>query len=83
MNFADVAAYSGVAMMIRSLALLSRAIGAERTVRPGLMRHEVEIGIPVAVERGTNLPRSRPSDRERPNGLSIDFPATDRLDHSR
>jgi len=42
MNFADVAAYSGVALMIRSLVLLSRAIGAERTVRPGL-RHEVEI----------------------------------------
>ena len=83
MNLADVAAYSGVAMMIRSLILLSRAIGAERTVRPG-MRHEVEIGIPVAVERGMNLPHSRPSDRpERPNGLGIEFPAADRLDHSR
>ena len=83
MNFADVAAYSGVALMIRSLVLLSRAIGAERTVRPGL-RHEVEIGIPVAVEHGMNLPRSRPSDRrESPNDLSIDFPAADRLDHSR
>ncbi len=83
MNFADVAAYSGVAMMIHSLVLLSRAIGAERTVRPGL-RHEVEIGIPVAVEHGIGLPRSRPADRrERPNGLSIDFPAADRLDHSR
>jgi hypothetical protein len=83
MNFADVAAYSGVALMIRSLVLLSRAIGAERTVRPGL-RHEVEIGIPVAVEHGMNLPRSRPSDRrDRPNGLSIDFPAADRVDHSR
>ena len=83
MNFADLAAYSGLALMIRSLVLLSRAIGAERTVRPGL-RHEVEIGIPVAVEHGMNLPRSRPSDRrERPNGLSIDLPAADRLDHSR
>jgi lipoprotein signal peptidase len=83
MNFADVAAYSGVAMMIRSVVLLSRAIGAERTVRPGL-RHEVEIGIPVAVESGMNIPRSRPSDRlERDNGLGIDLPVADRLDHSR
>ena len=83
MNFADVAAYSGLAMMIRSLVLLSRAIGAERAVRPGL-RHEVEIGIPVAVENGILHPRSRPSHpRERPNGLGSDFPAADRLDHSR
>ena len=83
MNLADVAAYAGVAMMLRSLVLLSRAIGAERTVRPG-MRHDVEIGIPVAVEGGMRVPRSRPADpRDRPNGLGIDMSVADRLDHSR
>ncbi|MGI8843085.1 MAG: signal peptidase II [Gemmatimonadaceae bacterium] len=83
MNLADVAAYAGVAMMLRSLVLLRRAIGVERTVRPRI-RHEVEIGIPVMVESGMGVPRSGPAEqRERTNGLSIDLSVPDRLDHSR
>ncbi len=83
MNLADVAAFAGVAMMLRSFILLSRAIGAERTVRPG-KRHEIEIAIPVAVEGGIRVPRSQPADqRERPGRLGIDLSVTDRMDHSR
>lgn len=83
MNLADVAAYAGLAMMVRSFVLLSRAIGAQRPVRPG-RRGEIEIGIPVAVEGVMRIPGSRPAtDRERPNGLSLDLAVADRAEHPR
>ena len=68
MNLADVAAYAGLAMTVRSFVLLSRAIGAHRTARPAAM-HDVEIPIPLAVERAVDntVPR-----RDRPAAIPVD-----------
>lgn len=63
MNLADIAAYSGLAMTTRSAVLLSRAIGAQRAVRPAFVR-EIEVPIPLAVEGiGSDLPADRRRDR--------------------
>lgn len=61
MNLADIAAYSGLAMTMRSTVLLGRAIGAQRTVRPAFVR-EIEVPIPLAVEGAVS---DAPADRRR------------------
>src|SRR5690606_30304316 len=63
LNLADVAAYAGLAVTVRSSVLLSRAIGAHRTVLPATTR-EVEIPIPLVVEGSVGHPapsRGRPA----------------------
>lgn len=65
MNLADVAAYAGLALAARSAVLLSRAIGVHRTVRPAAL-HDVEIPIPLAVERAIEPPAAG---REHPAGV--------------
>jgi hypothetical protein len=72
LNLADIAAYLGLALTMRSAVLLSRAIGAQRDVRPRAVP-EIEIAIPLAVEGGVDgLPLGRR--RERPASIR---PASD------
>jgi lipoprotein signal peptidase len=63
MNLADIAAYAGLAMTMRSSVLLSRTIRAHRGVRPAMVR-ELEIPIPLAVE-GSADRTPRPARRDR------------------
>lgn len=63
MNLADIAAYSGLAMTIRSTVLLSRAIGAQRAERRPFV-HDIEVPIPLAVEGAMgNVPADQRRDR--------------------
>jgi signal peptidase II len=67
LNLADIAAYSGLALTMRSAVLLSRAIGAQRDVRPRVVP-EIEIAIPLAVEGSVDgFPVGRR--RERPTSI--------------
>jgi lipoprotein signal peptidase len=64
MNLADIAAYAGLAMTMRSSVLLSRTIRAHRGVRPAMVR-ELEIPIPLAVEGSADrMPPAARRDRE-------------------
>jgi lipoprotein signal peptidase len=53
MNLADIVAYAGLAMTMRSVALLWRAIAAKRKVRRAIVS-DIPVAIPLAVERAVH-----------------------------
>lgn len=68
LNLADIAAYTGLALTIRSVVLLGRAIERRRAV-PRASSHEVEVRIPVTVESPALADVPARSRRELPTEL--------------
>ena len=70
-NLADVAAYVGVMMCLRTAVLLARAVRLERQPRPATARAtlaERQIAIPVVAERGlADVAYHEPAYREAPH----------------
>ena len=85
LNFADVAAYLGLAMIARTTWLAVRALQAEQQPRPTVTRPaarslELELPLSVSVEpaRSSSSPRSRPDADVGPRVLP--FPSQPRAD---
>lgn len=68
LNLADIAAYTGLALSVRSVVLLGKAIDRRRAV-PRHSIHDVEVTIPLTAERPALADVHSPSRRELPADL--------------